>query len=164
MRRAAKTGVMRTPAKKTRVPTSRARASAPAPEDIPGTLPAKLPSTPAPQLATLVDDPPEGEGWLHEIKYDGYRLFIRIQGGRVRIITRKGNDWTSRFPTLVGAAAHLPVKEALIDGEIVKLDASGVSSFQALQNAIHAPGERDLHFYAFDILCLLYTSPSPRDS
>ena len=154
MRRRAETGVRSPSSRKTRRSSRRARASAPSPEDLPGSRPARLTSAPAPQLATLVDEPPEGEGWIHEIKYDGYRLFIRIDGRDVRIITRKGNDWTGRFPTLVEAASRLPVREALIDGEVVKLDASGISSFQALQNAIHSPGERGLHFYAFDLLHL----------
>ena len=154
MRRAANTGVRMPPSRKARLPSRRARASAPAPEDLPGSRPAKRIAAPSPQLATLVSEPPEGEGWLHEIKYDGYRLFIRIEGRDVRLITRKGNDWTGRFSTLAGAASRLGVKEALIDGEVVKLDANGISSFQALQNAIHSTGERDLHFYAFDILHL----------
>ena len=72
----------------------------------------------SPQLATLVKEPPSGGGWLHEIKYDGYRIGCRIRNGRVTLISRNGKDWTAAFPEIVAAAADLPVKDALIDGEI----------------------------------------------
>ena len=89
-----------------------------------------LPGWVAPQLATLVGAAPDGADWVHEIKLDGYRVLARIERGRVRLLTRNRQDWTERFPAVAEAAAKLPVKEALLDGEIVALDRSGVSSFQ----------------------------------
>ena len=109
----------------------------------------------APQLATLVSDPPLGEDWVHEIKLDGYRILIRIERGRVKLVTRNRQDWTDRFPAVAEAAAALPVKAALLDGEVVALDAAGVSSFQALQQAADAVETgRSLDYVAFDLLFL----------
>jgi bifunctional non-homologous end joining protein LigD len=113
-----------------------------------------LPPWVAPQLATLVDDPPPGDDWVHEIKLDGYRILLRIAGGRVKLLTRNRQDWTARYPTVTEAAAALPVKEALLDGEIVALDRAGVSSFQALQQADQLEKGRALVYVAFDLLFL----------
>ena len=113
-----------------------------------------LPAWVAPQLATLVSGPPPGDGWVHEIKLDGYRILIRIERGRVKLLTRNRQDWTARFPAVAEAAAALPVKEALLDGEIVVLDRAGVSSFQALQQAEHLEKGRTLVYVAFDLLFL----------
>lgn len=98
----------------------------------------RMPDIVSPQLATLVGEAPVGEDWLHEIKFDGYRLLCRIeetgQGKRVaRLLTRRGNDWTERFPRIARAARQLPVESALLDGEAVVLDRRGKSDFQALQ-------------------------------
>ncbi|WP_293868517.1 MULTISPECIES: DNA ligase D [unclassified Sphingomonas] len=101
------------------------------------------------QLARLVDAVPTGNRWLHEMKYDGYRTLIAVGGGEARAYTRSGLDWSDRFSALLADA--LKVGSALIDGEAVVLDASGKSSFQALQNALKgAPGTID--YYAFDLL------------
>lgn len=113
-----------------------------------------LPAWVAPQLATLVSGPPPGDGWVHEIKLDGYRILLRIERGRVKLLTRNRQDWTTRFPAVAKAAAALPVKEALLDGEIVALDAAGVSSFQALQQADQLEADRTLVYVAFDLLFL----------
>ncbi len=103
------------------------------------------------QLATLVDTVPTGDRWLHEMKYDGYRVLIAVGGGEARAYTRSGLDWSDRFADIVAAAAKLKVKSALIDGEAVVLDGDGRSSFQALQGALKgAPGTID--YYAFDLL------------
>jgi bifunctional non-homologous end joining protein LigD len=102
---------------------------------------------------------PAGERWVHEIKWDGYRLQIRIDNGNVRILTRRGHDWTDRFPTIRDAAKALPVRLALIDGEAV-VEVNGIASFSALQAALGArdgPGHKAAHeavFYAFDLLHL----------
>ena len=88
-----------------------------------------------PQLATLVKNAPSGDGWLHEIKYDGYRIGCRIRGGRVTLISRNGKDWTAAFPDVAKAAAALPVSDGLIDGEVAILLPDGRTSFQMLQNA-----------------------------
>ncbi len=110
----------------------------------------KLPAFREPQLATLVDSVPTGNGWLHEIKYDGYRTLIAIGKGGPKIYTRSGLDWTDRFPGLAAAAATLPVKSALIDGEAVAFK-DGRPDFSTLQNALSAGGA-DLSYFAFDLL------------
>ena len=113
-----------------------------------------LPAWVAPQLATLVSGPPPGDDWVHEIKLDGYRILLRVERGRVKLLTRNRQDWTARFPALAEAAAALPVKEALLDGEIVALDRAGVSSFQALQQADQLETGRTLVYVVFDLLFL----------
>lgn len=119
-----------------------------------GAVEGPLPPRIAPQLAEPVRTPPDGEGWLHEIKFDGYRTLARIGGGSVRLITRSGLDWTHRYGDLAGAFAGLPTQEAAIDGEIVVLDAAGVSRFAMLQAALsEGPGNR-LTFFAFDLMHL----------
>src|SRR5579872_119860 len=82
-----------------------------------------LPEIVEPELATLVKQPPEGDEWIHEIKFDGYRLLCRIEGSVVRLRTRHGKDWTASFPTLARAVQKLPARQALLDGELVVLDA-----------------------------------------
>lgn len=110
------------------------------------------------QLATLSDSAPQGEEWLSELKFDGYRGLCRIDAGRAAIYTREGLDWSHRWPVLAEALARLPVDQAWIDGEVVALDAEGRISFEALQNL--ARGDRQqangirLAFYAFDLLYL----------
>lgn len=112
-----------------------------------GTMPAVRPV----QLATLVDTVPTGNQWLHEMKYDGYRVEVAIGGGEARAFTRSGLDWSDRFPGIVEAAAKLKVTSALIDGEAVVLDDEGRSRFQALQAALKgAPDSID--YFAFDLL------------
>jgi bifunctional non-homologous end joining protein LigD len=111
---------------------------------------AVLPATLEPELATLVNAPRPGD-WLYEIKFDGYRMLARVgRPGDVRLLTRRGNDWTSRFPALLAEllAANLPV--GWYDGEIVLLDAQGMPSFNALQNAIEGGANDRIVFYLFD--------------
>lgn len=103
------------------------------------------------QLATLVDSVPAGNGWLHEMKYDGYRLLIAVGGGEARAYTRSGLDWSVKFAPLLEAAARLKVRTALIDGEAVVLDADGRSNFQSLQNALKSSPDA-IDYYAFDLL------------
>jgi bifunctional non-homologous end joining protein LigD len=107
------------------------------------------------QLATLVDSPPEGDQWVHEIKFDGYRLLAFCSKGEVRLRTRNGNDWTAKFPSLVAALAKLKAKSAVLDMEAVMLDRAGKSSFQALQHALGDGGQREaIQAYVFDLLHL----------
>jgi bifunctional non-homologous end joining protein LigD len=103
-----------------------------------------------PQLATLVDHVPPGNGWLHEIKYDGYRALVAVGGGTAKAYTRNGLDWSERFAPIVAAAAALP-GSALIDGEVVALDADGRPSFQALQASLKE-GTGTYAYFAFDLL------------
>jgi bifunctional non-homologous end joining protein LigD len=104
-----------------------------------------------PQKATLVDYVPAGSGWLYEMKYDGYRCQLAIGGGKAKVYTRSGLDWSEKFPEIAEAAASLEVGSALLDGEIVSLDAEGRTNFSALQAAISAGG-RGLNCFLFDAL------------
>ena len=106
-----------------------------------------------PQLPTLVDQPPEGGGWIHEIKHDGYRTLFVIENGLTCAYTRNGFNWSERYPALVRAAAKLNCRSAIIDGEVIVQDENGVSDFDALKTAIRWHPER-LIFYAFDLLHL----------
>ncbi len=121
------------------------------PASVEGARPAAQPDTFDPQLARLADSPPGGAGWLHEIKYDGYRLLCFKQGSRVRLLTRRGQDWTQRFTEIAREAADLPIEEAVLDGEAVVQRANGTMDFQALQN--HLKGEKSgtLLYYVFDL-------------
>lgn len=113
----------------------------------------------APQLASPVKAPPSGDEWVHEIKFDGYRIGCAIRAGRVSLITRNGNDWTRAFPEIVDAAQTLPVSSALLDGEIAIVMQDGRTSFQALQNALSGSGSRGaLVYFVFDLLQLDGTS------
>ncbi len=122
--------------------------------DKPQTAPARSRKAPAfaqPQLATLVSDAPEGDDWLHETKFDGYRCLASLGKGGVRLFTRSGKDWTDRFAALEGAFDALPCDAALIDGEVMARSISG-SAFSSLQDALKEGGA--LVFYAFDLLSL----------
>jgi bifunctional non-homologous end joining protein LigD len=111
---------------------------------------AALPDFIAPQLCTPVDRPPSAEGWCHEIKFDGYRVQLRVERGKAVLKTRKGLDWTDKFGAIAREASALP--DGLIDGEIVALDANGTPDFSSLQAALADGKTDDLIFYAFDLL------------
>ncbi|MGY2732532.1 DNA ligase D [Sphingomonas sp. UYP23] len=104
-----------------------------------------------PQLCTLVDSVPSGNQWLHEVKYDGYRALIAVAKGKATVFTRSGLDWTDKFQDIADAVAKLPVKTALLDGEIVAFK-DGKPDFSTLKNAISSGGE--MTFFAFDLLQL----------
>src|SRR5579863_867362 len=106
----------------------------------------------APQLARLVDKPPAGDSWLHEIKLDGYRIHARLEEGRVQLLTRTGLDWTDRYPEIVKAVSTLPAMNAYLDGELCAIGSDGITSFALLQAAAH--GEAHLIYFAFDLLHL----------
>jgi bifunctional non-homologous end joining protein LigD len=111
---------------------------------------ASVPDFVAPELCTPVELPPSGEGWCHEIKFDGYRVQLRVERGTAKLRTRKGLDWSEKFETIAKEGSRLP--DALIDGEIVALGHNGVPDFSTLQAAI-ADGKTDsLIFFAFDLL------------
>ena len=127
----------------------------PLPAKVKKAKPAKLPDFVAPSLATLVAKPPAGKRWLHEIKFDGYRLQVRIEGGEVRLLTRTGLDWTGRFgQDILAAFKALPAGTALIDGELVVENEHGASDFSALQAALSEGKPAAFVFYAFDLLHL----------
>lgn len=100
----------------------------------------------APCLPSKVAQPPAGDGWMHEIKYDGFRLQAWRQGDRVRLFTRRGLDWTKKFPDVARGIAALPCRSCLIDGEVVACDEAGVPHFNLLRHG--APAS----LYAFDLL------------
>ena len=110
----------------------------------------KLPDFVEPQLCASVENPPSGSNWVHEIKFDGYRVQMRIESGEVTLSTRKGLDWTEKFSAIAKQAAKLP--DAIVDGEIVALDHEGHPSFASLQAALSDEKTDDLVFFAFDLL------------
>ncbi|MEQ8179447.1 MAG: DNA ligase D [Amphiplicatus sp.] len=105
-----------------------------------------------PQLATLREAPPDGAEWLHELKYDGYRIQALLKNGEARLITRNEKNWTSRYPAIADAVSNLSVDSCAIDGELVAVDKNGRSDFRAMQNA--GADSVALLFYAFDLLNL----------
>lgn len=115
-------------------------------------LPARsFPNIIHPQLATLVDEPPEGDHWLHEIKFDGYRLLIFKKGKKVTVYTRHHHDWTNKFKEIAAAISQLPVTNLILDGEVVVLDKDGHSNFQLLQNSIKE-NKAEFIYTVFDLL------------
>src|SRR3954452_8573107 len=106
-----------------------------------------------PEIPTLAPEPPSGDGWIHEIKHDGYRTLIVIDQGNVRAFSRHGRDWTGPYKRVVDACTRLACKAALIDGEIIVQDENGISDFDALRSAIHKAPHR-IVFFAFDLLHL----------
>ena len=117
-----------------------------------GARKAILPVFVEPSLAMASARPPEGADWLHEIKHDGYRMQARIDGGKVKLLTRKSLDWTKRFPPVAKALKDLPVQAALLDGEIIVQDEAGQSSFSGLQSQLKAGRHDRLVYYVFDLL------------
>ena len=139
-------------------PTPERRASG-GPGSAPGSRPGSarddrkvLPDFIEPQLCKSLDRPPAGPGWAHEIKFDGYRMQLRVEDGRATLRTRKGLDWTEKFAAIAEAAADLP--DAILDGEVVALDAAGQPDFAGLQAALSDGQTGDLIFFAFDLLAL----------
>ncbi len=109
-----------------------------------------MPDFVPPQLCASVERPPSGAAWCHEIKFDGYRVQLRVEGGEVALNTRKGLDWAGKFPAIAREAQSLP--NAMIDGEIVAIDHNGLPDFSALQAAIADGKTGNLVYYAFDVL------------
>ncbi|HJW69683.1 MAG TPA: DNA ligase D [Candidatus Binatia bacterium] len=124
------------------------------PGSIPGARRAALPAFIAPELATLVAAAPAGDEWLHEMKFDGYRVLCRIERGAARLLSRNGKDWTGRLPGIARAVSRLPVDAAMIDGEAAVVLPNGVTSFNALQNALGGGGAAEPVYFAFDLLHL----------
>jgi DNA ligase D-like protein (predicted ligase) len=102
-----------------------------------------------PQLATLVDKPPAGAGWIHEVKVDGWRIQVLVEDRKARVLTRRGHDWTPRFKNIAKAAGALPCRSTIIDGEAVVPDERGITSYDAL-----IAGEKSPVLIAFDLLHL----------
>ncbi len=120
--------------------------------DLAGAVRAPLPRTQPLALATVVEAPPDGDEWLHEIKHDGYRIVARIEEGDVRLVSRNGKDWTKEFPQVARAVGRLPAGTALLDGEVAAVLPNGATSFQALQR--RGDGGAPLVYFVFDLLHL----------
>jgi ATP-dependent DNA ligase len=107
-----------------------------------------------PQLTRLVDEAPTGKDWLHEIKYDGYRMHARIDGDKIQLLTRTGLDWSHRYKRTIEALRSLKVTSVYVDGELCALNADGVPVFSRLQAAMDDSRTDELVFFAFDLLFL----------
>src|SRR5215471_3496984 len=118
---------------------------------MPGAVRAGLPKELSPQLATLVSGVPASGDWLYEIKLDGYRLLTRFEDGKPRLITRRGNDWSSKMPGLLAELETLHLQSSWLDGEIVVLKEGGVPDFNALQNAFDKRLSADITYFLFDV-------------
>lgn len=132
----------------------RARRSGPklSAETLPNAAPVRAAPTIAPQLATVTTAVPVGEEWLHEIKFDGYRLMCYVHKGTVRLITRGGHDWTAKYREIADAIAKLDVSDAVLDGELIALDYQGRATFNAMQSAMLAAAKsRRLQLHLFDL-------------
>jgi len=128
------------------------KTAVPDPKNVAGARKGILPAFLEPSLPQQAEKAPSGANWVHEIKYDGYRMQARIDGGDVRLLTRKGLDWTARFPTVAAAIKKLGLSSALADGEIVVEDSAGIPSFTLLQSDLEA-GRRDrFSYFLFDLL------------
>lgn len=110
-----------------------------------------MPPTLSPQLATLATAPPAAGEWGYEIKFDGYRILARVEKGACRLVTRNGNDWTSKMESLAAAVTTLPMKSGWLDCEAVVLGDGGIPSFNALQNAFNRVGTESIILFVFDV-------------
>jgi ATP-dependent DNA ligase len=113
-----------------------------------------LPRWVKPQLCKLVDAAPQGPEWLHEIKYDGYRIHARLDHGRVSLLTRTGLDWAHKYPSIAAALSVLPVKQTYLDGELCGVTRDGKTSFSLIQTASDSGNGAALVFFLFDLLYL----------
>ena len=120
------------------------------PTAVEGARKTRMPATLSPTLATLVDAAPAGDDWIHEVKFDGYRMVARIDRGDVHIYSRNGKEWTAALPSIVASLERIAVDQAWLDGEIAVADASGRTSFQELQNALSDRAD-DIVYFLFDV-------------
>jgi len=122
-------------------------------KNLPGARKAALPDFISPQLATLVPEAPSGDDWLHELKFDGYRMVCHLHRGKAHFWSRNQKDWTEKFPNLSKALKALPATAAILDGEVVVVDKAGRSSFQKLQQSMKG-GAATFVFQIFDLIYL----------
>jgi bifunctional non-homologous end joining protein LigD len=115
---------------------------------------AALPPWIRPQLTQLVDGEPEGDHWIHEIKYDGYRMHARLDRGAIKLLTRTGLDWTHKYPAIARAMASLGARQAHLDGELCGVGPDGITSFNIVQFASDSGNAAALVFFLFDLLYL----------
>jgi len=124
------------------------------PPETPGIRRDRYPGFIEPCLATLIDRPPRTSGWLHEIKFDGYRTQLHLHGARPKAFTRRGNDWSKRFDHLLSELVMLPTRECIVDGEAVVQDEQGLTDFGVLQDDLAKGGSDRIVYFAFDLLYL----------
>lgn len=124
------------------------------PPGTPGIRRIQYPGFIEPCLAALTERPPRTEGWLHEIKFDGYRTQLHLHGAKPKAFTRRGNDWSKRFDDLRSELVMLPTRECIIDGEAVIQDEHGLTDFGALQDDLAKGGSDRIVYFAFDLLYL----------
>jgi hypothetical protein len=105
-----------------------------------------------PALCTPIETPPDGDKWIHEIKYDGYRMQAAVSGDAVRLYTRTGLDWTSKFSHVANALRELGLKDVLLDGEVAVADASGHTSFSSLQRSLENGDAKGVSYFVFDLI------------
>jgi bifunctional non-homologous end joining protein LigD len=110
----------------------------------------------APQLATLVKEPPPGDEWFHELKFDGYRMLCHLHRGKARFWSRNGKNWTEKFPNLAQALKTFPATTAILDGEVVVVDSAGRSSFQKLQQSMGRGGQEGAPAFVYEVFDLIY--------
>jgi ATP-dependent DNA ligase len=115
---------------------------------------APLPAWTRPQLTQLVKEAPDGPEWLHEIKFDGYRMHARLDRGNVRLLTRNGLDWTHKYPALATAVSSLRARQAYLDGEFCGVYPDGITSFSMIQAASDSGNAAGLVYFIFDLLHL----------
>src|ERR1044072_1686022 len=115
-----------------------------------------MPQFVSPQLATLVQTSPPGDGWLHELKFDGCRMVCHLSRGKAQFWSRNGKDWTEKFPNLSVALQSFPADTAILDGEVVIVDKAGRSSFQSLQQSMGRGGSGKVPAFVFQIFDLIY--------
>jgi DNA ligase D-like protein (predicted ligase) len=113
-----------------------------------------LPQWIRPQLTQLVPQAPDGDQWLHEIKYDGFRMHARLDQGEVRLLTRNGLNWTGKYPQIAGAVSSLHARQAYLDGELCGVRPDGITSFSRIQLASDVGNAAGLVFFLFDLLHL----------
>ena len=113
-----------------------------------------LPQWIQPQLTELVDEAPDGPQWLHEIKFDGYRMHARLDRSAVRLLTRTGLDWTHKYPAIAAAVSSLAARQAYLDGELCGIGPDGITSFSMIQLASDSGNAAALVFFLFDLLHL----------
>jgi bifunctional non-homologous end joining protein LigD len=106
-----------------------------------------------PALASSIEKAPAGDRWIHEVKFDGYRVQVHLASEAVKVFTRRGNDWTGRFKKIADDAWHIAAGSAIIDGEVIVPSETGVSDFSVLQNELRGKSTK-LVLYAFDLLYL----------
>lgn len=117
-----------------------------------GAVQAAFPAWIAPQLASAIDRPPEGPEWVHEAKFDGYRILAFVNENKVRLLTRNRLEWTAKFSGIAESLSRLTVRQCVLDGEVCALDPNGVASFRRLQQSLKQPEQSALVYFVFDIL------------